>query len=127
MSLLFFFISEPSTLVKIVSQCFNALMASDSWISTDEEFNQEPTAKPDGIAMLRNAHINKKEKYASALEESVIMDTEGKRVSSEYQRIQSPLPMKGGSKIEYPKVGRRVVMFKCLSAIPIPKLKMTEI
>ena len=102
MSLLFLFISEPSTLVKIVSQCFNDLMASDSWISTDEEFNQEPTAKPDGIAMLRNAHINKKEEYASALEEGVIMDIEGKRVSSEYQRIQSPLPVKGGSKIEYP-------------------------
>ena len=35
--------------------------------------------------------------------------------------------MKGGSKIEYPKVGRRVVMFLFLSAIPIPKLNMIEI
>ena len=111
----------------IYNEGLNDLMVSESLKFTDEEFNQEATAKPDGIAMLRNAHINKKEEYASAVEEGVIMDTEGKRVSSEYQRIQSPLPMKGGSKIEYPKVGRRVVMFLCLSTIPIPKLNMIEI
>ena len=93
-------------------------MALDNPIFTDEEFNQEPTTEPDGIAMLRNAHINKKEEYASAVEEDVIMDTEGKRLSSEYQRIQSPLPMKGGSNIEYPKVGlacRNVLMSLCHS------------
>ena len=105
----------------------NDLMVSKSRKFTDEEFNQEATAKPGGIAVLRNALINKKEEYSSAVVEGVIMDTEGKRLSSEYQRIQSLLPMKGRSKIEYPKVGRRNVMFLCLPAIPIPKLNMIEI
>ena len=59
----------------------NDLMVSESQKFTDEEFNQEATAKPDGIAMLRNAHINKKEEYVSAVVEGVIMDTEGKRLS----------------------------------------------
>ena len=70
-----------------------AMKTSDSnndRILTGEELNQEPTAKPDGISMNSEAHINKKEEDASAAEEGVFSDTEGKRVSSEYQRIQSP-------------------------------------
>ena len=116
-SLLFLFISESSTgdgtyvetYIKsaVVSghSPMNkfALKTSDrnnDRILTGEELNQEPTAKPDGIAMNSKAHINEKEEDASAAEEGVIWDTEGKRVSPEYQRIQSPsFSTKGGSKL----------------------------
>ena len=56
-------------------------------ILNGEELNQEPTAKRDGISINSKAHINKEEEDASAAEEGVIWDTEGKRVSSEYQRM----------------------------------------
>ena len=80
-----------------------AIKTSDSnndRILTSEELNQEPTAKPDEIAMNSKAHMNKEEEVASTAEEGVILDTEGKRMSSEYQRIQSPsFSTKGGSKM----------------------------
>lgn len=80
-----------------------AIKTSDSnndRILTSEELNQEPTAKPDEIAMNSKAHMNKEEEVASTAEEGVISDTEGKRMSSEYQRIQSPsFSTKGGSKL----------------------------
>ena len=56
-------------------------------ILNGEELNHEPTAKLDRICMNSKAHINKEEEDASAAEEGVIWDTEGKRVSSEYQRM----------------------------------------
>ena len=104
-SLLFLFISESSTgygncvetYIKSTTAGDHspmnkfAMKTSDSnndRILTGEELNQEPTAKPDGIAMNSKALINKEEEDASAAEEGVISDTEGKRVSSEYQRIQ---------------------------------------
>ena len=116
-SLLFLFISEFSTrdgnyvetYIKSAAVSDHspmnkfAMKASDSnngRILTGEELNQEPTAKPDGISMNSEAHINKEEEDASAAEEGVISDTEGKTLSSEYQRIQSPsFSTKGGSKM----------------------------
>ena len=106
-SLLFLFISDSSTgdgnnvETHIKSTAVSdhspmnkfAMKTSDSnndRILTGEALNQESTAKPDGIAMNSKAHINKEEEDASAAEEDVILDTEGKRVSSEYQKIQSP-------------------------------------
>ena len=56
-------------------------------ILTDEELNQEPTAKPDGISMNSKGQINKEDKDPSTAEEGVIWDPEGKKVSSEYQRM----------------------------------------
>ena len=98
--MLFLFISESSTgdgiCVKIYIKSTDvddsqmekfAIKTSDSKndrILTGEELNQEPTAKQDGISMNSRAHINKEEEDASAAEEGVILDTEGKRVSAEY-------------------------------------------
>ena len=80
-----------------------AIKTSDSNIDrilTGEELNQEPTAKPDEIAMNSKAHMNKEKEVASTAEEGAILDTQGKRMSSEYQRIQSPsFSTKGGSKL----------------------------
>lgn len=116
-SLLFLFISESltrdgkyvETYIKSTAVSGHspmnkfAIKASDSnndRILTGEELNQEPNAKPDGIAMNSKAHMNKEEEDASTAEEGVILDTEGKRMSSEYQRIQSPYFFtKGGSKL----------------------------
>ena len=112
------FILEPSTLDGIHVQTYIestdvdhslmdrlAMKTSDSnndRILTCEELNQEPAAKPDGISMNCKAHINKEGEDASSAEKDVILDTEGKSVSSEYQRIQSPcFSTKGG--IEYPR------------------------
>ena len=160
--MLFLFISESSTGDGIYVETYIksavvsdhspmnkfAMKTSDSnndRILTGEELNQQPTAKPDGIAMNSKAHINKREEDASVVEEGVISDTEGKRVFSEYQRIQSPsFSTKGGSKMNIhgtiesnaagrnqvqvsSNVGRRVVMFLCLSTIPIGRLNMIEI
>ena len=115
--MLFLFISESSTGDGIYVETYIksavvsdhspmnkfAMRTSDSnndRILTGEELNQQPTAKPDGIAMNSKAHINKEEEDASVVEEGVISDTEGKRVFLEYQRIQSPsFPTKGGSKM----------------------------
>ena len=98
-----------------------AIKTSDSnndRILTGEELNQEPTAKPDEIAMNSKAHMNKQEKDASASEEGVILDTEGKRVSSEYQRIQSPsFSTKGGSKLNiHGTIESNAAKFKCGTA-----------
>ena len=124
--MLFLFISESSTgdikstdVDDSQTEKF-AIKTSDSnndRILTGEELNQEPTAKPDGISMNSKAHIKKEEEDASAAKEGVILDTEGKRVSAEYQRFQCPFSTKGGSKLN----------IHGLSAIPIPKLKMVEI
>ena len=102
--MLFLFISESSTGDGIYVQTYInstavsdhsqmnkfAMKTSDSnndRILSGEELNQEPTAKPDGISMNSKAQINKEEEDPSAAEEGVIWDTEGKRVSSEYQRM----------------------------------------
>lgn len=111
-----------------------AMKASDSTndrVLTDEELKQEPTVKRDGIAMNSKSHINKEE-------EGVILDTEGKRVSLEYQRIQSPcFSTKGGSKLNiHGTIESNEAKFKsgtacrnvlCLSTIPIARLNMIEI
>ena len=97
-SLLFLFISESwardgnnvETYIKSAAVIDHspmnkfAMKTSDSnndSILTGEELNQEPTAKPDGIAMNSKAHIKKEEEDASAAEEGVILDTEGKRAA----------------------------------------------
>ena len=97
-SLLFLFISESwardgnyvETYIKSAAVIDHspmnkfAMKTSDSnndSILTGEQLNQEPTAKPDGIAMNSKAHIKKEEEDASAAEEGVILDTEGKRAA----------------------------------------------
>ena len=137
--MLFFFISESSTgdgnyveiYIKSAAESDHSPMykfdmkASDSnndRILTGEELNQEQTVKPDGIAMNSKAHVNKEEEDASAPEEGVISDTEGKRVSSEYQRIQSSFKLNihgtiesNVAKFKGGKACRNVVMSLCHS------------
>ena len=132
-SLLFLFISEYSTrdgnyvetYIKSAAVSDHspmnkfAMKTSDSnndRILTGEELKQEPTAKPDRISMNSKAHINKEEEDASAEEEVVI--SEGKRVSSEYQRIQSPsFSTKGGSKLNiHGTIESNAAKFKCGTA-----------
>ena len=125
---MFLFISEPwthdgnyvETYIKSTTAGDHSPMsmftmkASDSnndRILTGEELKQEPTVKPDEIAMNSKSHINKEE-------EDVILDTEGKRVSSEYQRIQSPsFSTKGGSKLNiHGSIESNAAKFKCGTA-----------
>ena len=133
--MLFLFISESSTGDGIYVETYIkstvvsdhsamnkfAMKTSDSnndRILTGEELNQEPTAKPDGITINRKTHINKEEEDASTAEEGVILDAEGKRVSSEYQRIQSPsFSTKSGSKLNiHGTIESNAAKFKCGTA-----------
>ena len=98
-----------------------AIKRSDSnndRILTSEELNQEPTAKPDEIAMNSKAHMNKEEEEDSAAEEGAILDTQGKRMSSEYQRIQSPsFSTKVDSKLNiHGTIKSNTAKFKCGTA-----------